>query len=176
MQVSNIDFVINISLYMQRLTDIWQNLLSATRNEDEGRQNQHRLERLNRVTEAFENMYWTRIISLQDPAQEFERYPMTDDIIEAHNELDELNEWEYFGYRVFFDPKRFIQENPEPTLEAFIRDDDDLRHWAYRCTWIRQTFRDKIERTRASSVNDEVDQNSRSRIGMKMSRPSHNLD
>ena len=113
---------------MQKLTDIWQNLMaSAPRDEDTGNRN---LERLERVSEAFHNQYWSRIISLQKPDQEFARHAMTDDIIEAFNELDELSHWESLGHKVIFDPRLFAQEHPEPAADQFRHNDDELRHWA----------------------------------------------
>ena len=73
---------------------------------------------------------------------------MTDDIVEAFNVLDELSHWESLGHKVFFDPRRFVQENPEPDMEEFRCDDDDLRHWARRCSWVRQEIKEKIQRER----------------------------
>ena len=55
---------------------------------------------------------------------------MSDDIVEAHNELDELSHWESLGHKVHFHPRRFIQEHPETAMEAFRHNEDELRHWA----------------------------------------------
>ena len=85
---------------------------------------------MERLSVAFQNQYWTGIVSLQDPEQVFVRQPMADDIIEAYNELDELSHWESLGHTVVFDPRRFIQEHPEPTIDEFQHDEDELRHWA----------------------------------------------
>ena len=88
------------------------------------------MERLKRISEAFNNQYWSRIVSLQDQSPVFERHAMADDITEAHNELDELSHWESLGHMLHFDPRRFIQEHPEPAMEAFRHNEDELRHWA----------------------------------------------
>ena len=127
---------------MQKLTAIWQNLMaSAPRDQDAGNRN---LERLERVSEAFQNQYWSRVISLQKPDQEFAKYAMTDDVVEALHELDELSHWESLGHKVFFDPRKFLQENPEPVMEEYRCSNDDLRHWARRCSWVRQEIKEKI--------------------------------
>ena len=51
---------------MQRLTDIWENLLGGSgRDSGATQRERERLDRVERVQEAFHNLYWTRIISVQ---------------------------------------------------------------------------------------------------------------
>ena len=53
----------------------------------------------------FKNLYWSRVISLQeDIPDQFERYPMAEDIIES---ADTIKELEYEGeeeYEFIFEP------------------------------------------------------------------------
>ena len=120
---------------MHRLTDIWSNLISGTnRNENETVQYRERMDRMERITDTFNNLYWTRVISMQDNRQEFDRYPMADDIVETWNEIDEIGRFDALYHKIYFDPRKFLQENPEPTIQVFKRDDDDIRHWGYRCS------------------------------------------
>ncbi len=51
---------------MQRLTDMWEGLIGGTtRSENETLRERDRMERIERISEAYKNLYWTRIISLQ---------------------------------------------------------------------------------------------------------------
>ena len=73
------------------------------------------MDRMERVSEAFHNMYWTRVISVDDlPGQEIERQEMAADIINAWNEVDELSALLSLGHRVHFDPRQFVSEHPAP--------------------------------------------------------------
>ena len=50
---------------MQRITDIWQDLVTRTRSDPNAAiREREQLERLERVSAAFQNLYWTRILSL----------------------------------------------------------------------------------------------------------------
>lgn len=50
---------------MQKLTDIWVNLLGATtRDAEASERERERFDRIERVSDAFHNMYWTRIIDV----------------------------------------------------------------------------------------------------------------
>ena len=53
----------------------------------------------------FKNLYWSRIVSLQeDVPDQFERYPMTEDIVESSETIKAL---EYEGeeeYEFIFEP------------------------------------------------------------------------
>ena len=99
---------------------------------------------------------------------------MSDDIVEAHNELDDLSQWESLGHKVHFDPRRFIQEHPEPAMEAFRHSEDELRHWARRCSWVRKAIIERIERARQSPAIANDIGGARTRIGVKLSKPAHN--
>ena len=51
---------------MQRITDIWQDLVTRTRSDPNAAiREREQLERLERVSAAFQNLYWTRILSLE---------------------------------------------------------------------------------------------------------------
>ena len=72
-----------------------------------------------------------------------ERFDLTTDIVEAWNELDELGQWASLGHKVHFDPRKFAQDHPEISREAFELEEDDLRHWAYRSSDLREEISSK---------------------------------
>ena len=50
---------------MQRLTDIWTNLVGgSSSNLDAAQRDRERLDREERIREVFNNQYWTRIIAI----------------------------------------------------------------------------------------------------------------
>ena len=95
---------------MHRLTDYWSNLFQGgNRNVNETLINRDRLERIERISETFRNLYWKQILSLQNNSQEFERHPMADDIVEAWNEIDEIGRFDVLYHKIYFDPKQFLK-------------------------------------------------------------------
>ena len=129
------------------------------------------------MSAAFQNLYWTRILSLQNPHQEVERHPLTDDVVEAWNELDEASRWDSLGHKVHFDPKDFANANPAPTKEEFQLDEEDLRHWGFRCTDLRANILERAKAEAEDSIDEEDDVViPRSRTGLCPSRPSHNVE
>ena len=101
---------------MRRLTDIWENLLgSSGRDSGAIQRERERLDRIERVSETFHNLYWTRIICVdQNNVEEAEQHALTADIIEAWNEIDELSDALNLDHRVHFNPREFDSENPAP--------------------------------------------------------------
>ena len=89
---------------------------SSGRDSGATQRERERLDRVERVSEAFHNLYWTRIICVeQNNVEELERHALTDDIIEAWNEIDELGDALALDHRVHFDPRKFASENPAPS-------------------------------------------------------------
>ena len=63
------------------------------------------MERMERITETYHNLYWTRIIRTRgNRGQEFERVLVGPDLIESYNELDDLSALISLGHRIHFDP------------------------------------------------------------------------
>lgn len=121
---------------MQRLTDIWQNLLGTTaRDAGAAARERERFDRIERISEAFQNLYWTRILTVdQEAEEETERHALAADIIEAWNEIDEASELLGLTHQVHFDPRQFAAENPAPTKEEFELSSDERRQWGERCS------------------------------------------
>jgi len=66
-------------------------------------------------------------------------------VVEAWNELDEASRLDSLGHKVHFDPKDFVNSNPAPTLEEFQLDEEDQRHWGYRCSDMRADIHEKAK-------------------------------
>ena len=62
------------------------------------------------------------------------RHPLSDDVVEAWNELDETSRWDSLGHKVHFDPREFANNYPNATIGEFKLDEEDFRIWGYRCT------------------------------------------
>jgi len=164
---------------MQRLTDFWEGLYGGTtRNANESIRERDRFERIERVSEAFKNLYWTRIISLQaDETQRPGKYEMTSDILEALNEIDEASDLDSLGHQVFFDPRAFVIDNPAPTRDEFKLSNEDLLHWAYRCSWVREHIREKIKAHKQDQgIIQEQNGDARTRKGQRLSKPKDNIE
>ena len=96
---------------MQKLTDIWRDLVGRREQDDEEDEHSHLMgSHLSQVqsqelTELYKNLYWTGVVSMQQQDLEGrEMQPLADDIIQELNELEEEqtdsdDEWE-----PFFDP------------------------------------------------------------------------
>ena len=120
---------------MRRLTDIWENLLGGS-DRDSGaiQRERERLDRVERVSEAYQNLYWTRIISVhQNYEEDTERHALADDIIEALNEIDEVSDTLSLDHRVHFDPREFAAEHPAPTREEFDLSVEERQQWGIEC-------------------------------------------
>ena len=114
---------------MQRITDLWRNLVRyhpPPREEnppaaDEGD------DREVEISEAYRNLYWTRLISLQrGPDQSFQRWPLAQDIVECLQEIDGLEQSDGDPPEPIFDPAEFLQREPEPSRQAYTLPDEEL--------------------------------------------------
>lgn len=164
---------------MQRLTDIWQNLLGTAAGEaGTAARERERLDRMERVSEAFHNMYWTRIRAVDAEAdEESERHGMAADIIEAWNEIEEASELLGLTHQVHYDPRQFAAENPDATKEEFALPAEELRNWGNRCSSVRASIIRKSHEQKDDPPSDEAQPTcGRSRKGLKLSRPSCNVD
>ena len=75
----------------------------------------------------FKNLYWSRMISLQeDVPDQFERYPMVEDIEESSETIKAL---EYEGeeeYEFIFEPSWFVETHGELKLIVYKMSDIQL--------------------------------------------------
>ena len=54
----------------------------------------------------FKNLYWSRIVSLQEGIpDQFERYPMAPDIVESSETIEELEYEDEEDYEFLFEPR-----------------------------------------------------------------------
>ena len=114
---------------MQRITDIWRNLVryyppneENQRPEDESEDESE--DRDAEIAETYRNQYWTRLVSLQQGlAQNIERWPLALDLIESLTEIDGLEGRQGNEAQFIFDPAEFLQRNPTPTLTEFKLDE-----------------------------------------------------
>ena len=63
---------------MRRLTDIWSNLVGGSeRSQNEVLRERDRLDRMERVSDSYQNLYWTRMVAVhQELDDELQRYEM----------------------------------------------------------------------------------------------------
>ena len=66
-----------------------------------------------------------------------ERWPLTPDIIESLNDIQEAGNGQLDDIQPFFDPTMFTQNNPAPSRIEFELDEDELIHWAIESSTIR---------------------------------------
>ena len=101
---------------MQRLTDLWQNLVRY-RDEDVpdpdagDSQADHEQSQLDPdLGEQYKNLYWTRVVTLQGPMDDHApRMPMATDIMEALEVIQTLEDQPDRQPR--FDPSAFVRSN-----------------------------------------------------------------
>ena len=63
---------------------------------------------------------------------------MTDDVIDAWNEIDDHGDLMSLNHFVHYNPRQFAAQHPAPTLEEFALDEEGIESWGRRCTIIRQ--------------------------------------
>ena len=88
-----------------KLDDYWDweelnvNEESAVQNSDEDEEIE------NDPNKWFKNLYWSRIVSLQeDMPDQYERYPMADDILESSETINALELQNEAEYEFIFEP------------------------------------------------------------------------
>ena len=65
------------------------------------------------ILEAYRNLYWTRLISIQRGLnQSFQRWPLAQDIVECLQEIDGLEQSAGDPPEPIFDPAEFLQREP----------------------------------------------------------------
>ena len=136
---------------MQRITDIWRNLVrypggqanaAQARDEDEEESD----DRDQEIAEAYRNQYWTRLVSLQrGRAQQLARWPLVADIIECLTEIEGREEQPAETPAPIFDPAEFQQRHSSPALAEFELDEGRLRELAIQGTQIRAQFSEKAD-------------------------------
>lgn len=96
---------------MQRLTDIWRDLLGSSQQEQEEEERSRLLaghlsqEQSQGLEDSYRNLYWSGLASMQQPeVEESELQPLAGDIIEAINELEEEEQEVDASWQPYFDP------------------------------------------------------------------------
>ena len=84
---------------MQRaITDLWQNLVRYPGRDEnavaeQSDENESSDDRAESIQETYKNLYWIRLVSLQNhEAAGIDWWPIADDIIEILDEIDELED------------------------------------------------------------------------------------
>lgn len=86
----------------------------------------------------YRNLYWTRVISVDQVEDEYiSRHPLAEDILSALLEIDNIDEDQVDSNRVIFDPQEFINGHPNLSKENFICDTSTLRELAVRTSSVR---------------------------------------
>ena len=126
---------------MQGLNDIWRNLFRRAPNSPENRQqyqaidDDDRQSRAEEIESLFRNLYWTRLISLQQEIDEnYERWPLIPDINESLVILQDNEPDSDQGHHILFDPAEFMRNNPVPIRREFELDGDTLQDLAIKGT------------------------------------------
>ena len=136
---------------MQRITDLWRNLVRyhpppREENPPEVYEEEEEDEREAEISEAYRNLYWTRLISLQrGQDQRFQRWALAQDIVECLQEIDGLEQIANDSPEPIFDPAEFQQREPEPSKQAYTLPDEELEKWAKLGTRVRAQIKEKAE-------------------------------
>ena len=136
------EFVILNLTRMQRITDIWQNLVRyRNQQQEEGAGDSQSAaddkERDDELGERHKNQYWTRIVSLQgNRDRPINREQLTPDIIESLNAVQELDG--AGGQEVLFDPHQFYKRNPNLERADFELSKAELEDWGVRVAALRE--------------------------------------
>ena len=129
---------------LQRITDLWPNLLGAVRvhdeGEEEGEENQGNSssseEDLLKIDEQqllefYNHLYWTRLISLEDYREgEDRKYPLGPDIVEECQAIANLEEEDNHSWAPLYEPTEFNEEHKPLKLEQYKLPKEDLLTWA----------------------------------------------
>jgi len=96
---------------MQRLTDIWRELLGRREDDDDEEEHSHLMGRRlsqaqsQELAESYRNMYWTGLVSLQyEDLEPRAMQPLGVDIISELTELEEEDAEDQEQWEPFFDP------------------------------------------------------------------------
>ena len=96
---------------MQRLTDIWRELLGRREDDDDEEEHSHLMGRRlsqaqsQELAESYRNLYWTGLVSLQqEDLEPRAMQPLGVDIISELTELEEEDAEDQEQWELFFDP------------------------------------------------------------------------
>ena len=88
--------------------------------------------------EIYENLHWTRVISLdQQQIDASYRWPLGPDLSNAHDELFTIDEDELPELQPYFDPAAFQREHPRPETAAWTLPEPELRRVAVQASSIK---------------------------------------
>ena len=103
--------------------------------------------------------------------------PLGVDIISELTELEEEDAEDQEQWEPFFDPQRFQRERELTSVEPFALPVEELKNWGMEVTKIRKQIMDKANEVMDPEIGSEPSMaNTRSRRGLKLSRPSDNPD
>jgi len=121
--------------------------------EEADRATEEQLQELREQTEAiYKNLYWTRVISLQQYRSDEKRsWPVAPDLAEEYDVLFTIAEDELPELQPYFDPAAFMELNPQPRVAAWKLDEERLRQLAVNTTQIRTAINEKA----AGQLQDE---------------------
>ena len=130
---------------MQRLTDIWRDLIRRPSDQvDEDRQgliagSQLSIEQTEELQEAYHNLYWTRLVTLQQQeAVDPQMHPIAEDVIEALSDLNQQDSDNEQTWQLLFDPKQLEDNMVLTDTQAFSLGQQKMREWGSRVTLIRE--------------------------------------
>ena len=90
------------------------------------------------MLEAFKNLKWTRVISMQEePAQAARVWDLGPDIVTELQQMADLDEDILEVLEPHFDPIAFQEANQNPQLGAYKLQEDELRDLGITATRIR---------------------------------------
>ena len=136
------------------LEDYWNILQSDADEETEMLHHNEDESQLDDLTEKFKNLYWSRLISLQDfRVGEHERWPMVLDIKENSEAMAALENEEESYWELQFDPRAFCEKHGELKLADYQLSEDQLKEYAVKASTIRKEITNKA--TCLRTVEDE---------------------
>ena len=154
--------------------------------EEADRATEEQLQELREQTEViYKNLYWTRVISVQQYRPEEKRsWPVAPDLAEEYDVLFTIAEDELPELQPYFDPAAFVKTNPQPRVAAWKLEEEQLKQLALNVSKIRQQINEKAagqlqdeEIPLGSELNQADDQvQQRGRAGQKYSTRASNPD
>lgn len=162
---------------------MWRDLLGSSQREQEedelGRLLASHLsqEQSQELQEAYKNLYWSGLISMQRPEDERrEMQPVAVEVIQEINDLEDEEREEAAPWQPSFDPQKLQNERELNDLEDFRLADDRLMELGQLATRLRSDFLDRAQLALGRIQNPPVESSRlRTRKGVKLSKPEQKL-
>ena len=105
------------------------------------------------ITETFQGLSWTRVVSLQEVREQDEQvWHLVFDILEAREAIALLERPDQPLHQIMFDPKAYQDTHEALNLAGNLLSRDELQQWGKRVSQVRKGIKDK-----AKNINTRLD-------------------